>query len=382
MGINKAKSVLAVVIAMAFILAIIPGSAAASQEDPFSEINKRLAGISKEEKAILQNLFTLAQEITLLEAEEKKLASDITLLNGEIEALKTAIESSRQEYEKKKDSLKQVLKSYQKMGPGSYIEIILDSKDFSTFLQRMNILRDLANNTGELIDQLEASGKQLAEEEKRLEDRLAVLKDKQAASRAAIDKKLKLKEENENYLASLKGEKERYLEQLAAVQKVWNELKLMLSAAAKEFSRIIETGSLPADALKVTISFPEIRGAIEDKTINKLLEENSNLNPMSIAFHEGLAEISLPDMKLQLSGSFTIEEGHILRYKAAEGKFFGMPLSPGSIEELFSEGELVLNLEPLLAGSSIHSVEIKEGYIELISKLNLFLNLEGGGKND
>jgi hypothetical protein len=156
----------------------------------------------------------------------------------------------------------------------------------------------------------------LAEEEKRLEDRLALLEEKQAASKAAIDKKLKLKEENESYLASLKGEKEHYQEQLAAVQKVWSELKPIFSSAAKEFSRIVEEGGLPTDALKITFSFTEIRGAIEDKSINKLLEEKSKLAVMSIAFHEGRAEISLPDMKLLLSGSFTIEEGHILRYKA------------------------------------------------------------------
>jgi hypothetical protein len=49
-----------------------------------------------------------------------------------------------------------------------------------------------------------------------------------------------------------------------------------------------------------------------------------------------------------------------------------MKLTPGSLEELFNEGDLVLDIEPLLEGNSINALEIKEGYIELISKLNLF----------
>jgi hypothetical protein len=75
-------------------------------------------------------------------------------------------------------------------------------------------------------------------------------------------------------------------------------------------------------------------------------------------------------------------EGHILKFQAQEGSFFGMPLAPGSIGELFQEGDLVLNLEPLLAGNVIHSLEIKEGYLELINKLNIFNTIGGRGNND
>ena len=368
---HKIKSLIIFCIAITLALVILSTSAA-GQADPFSEIKEKLSGISDKEKEILQKLFTLAQEIELMETEEKELASGVDTINGEIKSLETAIAEGELAYEKKRSSLEQVLKSYQRMGPGSYVEIILDSDNLNTFLQRVNILQDLTRNTGELLDQLEASGEMLSKEKAALSEKLVLIKEKQEQSRKALVKKVKLKHEAEEYLASLKGEKEHYQEQLNGIQIMWGELKPLFADAAKEFSRIIEEGSLPADALRITFSFIDIKGAIDDKVINEVVTKQSKLPKMIFAFHPGKVEISLPDKQLVLSGTFIIVEGHILKFQAQEGSFFGMPLASGSIEELFREGDLVLNLEPLLAGNVIHSIEIKEGYLELINKLDLF----------
>jgi len=369
---SRIKPIIAICLIITLVLALVPESASAIQTDPFSEIKEKLSGISEEEKKILQNLFVLAQEVELMEAEEKELALGVDAINREIKTLEATITQGEMEYKRKKDSLEQVLKSYQRMGPGSYVEIVLESDDLNTFLQRMNILRDLTHNTGELLDQLEASSEKLSRERTKLAARLVQQKEKQALSKAAIAKKMKLKREKEEYLASLKGEKEHYQEQLAGIQKVWSELKPIFSEAANEFSRIVAKGSLPSDALRITFSLIDIKGAIDDKVINKVILEQSKLPEMVFSFHPGKVEISLPEKHLVLSGIFVIQDGKILKFQAKEGSFFGMQLAAGSLEELFAEGDLVLDLEPLLAGNVIHSVEIKEGYLELINKLDLF----------
>jgi hypothetical protein len=198
------------------------------------------------------------------------------------------------------------------------------------------------------------------------------MEDRQKQSREALNKKMEFKKEKEEYLASLKGEREQYQKQLADIEQMWDELKPLFSDAAKEFSRIIGEGSLPTDALRVKFNFVEVRGAIDDKVINKVVSEQSSLPDIEFAFHPGDVEISLPDKYLVLSGTFVILDGHTLKFQAKEGNFYGMKLTPGSLEELFKEGDLVLDIEPLLEGNSINALEIKEGYIELISKLNLF----------
>ncbi len=342
------------------------------QADPFSEIKDKLEDISQEEKEILQNLFILAQDIELLEIEEKKLSQEIMSINQDIKDLEAVIAKGELDFVKKQESLKQILRSYQRMGPGSFLEIILESDSLSTLLQRINILRDLTRNTGELLEQLEASGKKLSTEKARLSEKLALSEENQRQSKAALDKKLELKSEKEEYLASLKGDREYYQEHLISIERVWGELKLFFPEAAKEFSRIIAEDSLPAEALRLTFSFMEIRGAIEDKIINGVVSEHASLPQIMFSFHPDEVEISMPEKNLVLLGTFKIQDGHTLVFEAQKGSFYGMPLESGILEELFSKGNLILDIEPLLAGNKVHSLEIKEGYLELIHRIKLF----------
>lgn len=369
---EKSRALIASGLVIIFALTVIPICTVSSQTDPFSEIKQKLYGISDEEKEILQNLFTLAQEVELLEAEEKELSQEAEAINLEIKELETEIAGGENDYEKKQEGLKSVLRSYQRMGPGSFFEIILDSDSLSTFLHRVNTVRDLVRNTGELLEQLESKAEKLSKMKTLLSEKLMLVKHKQEQSKDALTKKMELKLEKEEYLSSLMGKREYYQEYLTNIEGVWNELKPLVSEAVNEFSHIIEEGNLPTDALKITYSFLNIKGSIDDKSINKVISEQSSLPGMVFAFHPGKVEVSLPEKNIVLSGTFAILEGHILKFQAQEGSFFGMSLEQGSIEELFSNGDLVLNLEPLLAGNLIHALEIKEGYLELISKLKLF----------
>lgn len=372
---NKYKSIKSLMvfgIAIILVLGAFSPGVVVGHADPFLEIKEKLSGISEEEKEILQNLFTISQEIELMEIEEKKLSQDVEIMNKEIKSMEVTIKEGESNYKKRQESLKQVLRSYQRMGPGSFLEIILDSDSLGTFLQRVNTVRDLTRNTGELLDQLEVSGEKLKKDKTMLSERLILLEERQKQSREALAKKMGLKKEQEEYLASLKGERMYYQEHLTNIERVWNELKPLFSDAAREFSRIIEEGNIPSEALKVTFSFTEARGTIEDNVINKVVSEQSTLPMIVFSFHPGKVEISLPEKYLVLSGTFVITDGHTLKFQAQEGSFYGMPLEAGSIEELLSKGDLVLNIEPLLAGNVINDLEIKEGHLELINRFKLF----------
>ncbi|MGE5677287.1 MAG: coiled-coil domain-containing protein [Pseudomonadota bacterium] len=359
-------------LAIMLVFAAVSGNMLVGHADPFLEIKEKLSGISEEEKEILQNLFTLSQEIELMELEEKKLSSDVEKMNSDIKSMEAAISEGEQRFAKKRESLRQVLRSYQRMGPGSFLEIILESDSLGTFLQRVNTVRDLTRNTGELLSELEASGEKLKAEKAALSESLLKVEEKRKQAKEALAKKLELRKEQENYLASLKGERLYYQEHLKNIERVWNELKPLFAKAADEFSRIIKEGNIPSEALKVSFSFTEARGAIADSVINKVVEEQSTLPAMIFSFHPGSVEIDLPEKYLMLSGTFVITDGHTLKFQAASGSFYGMPLEPGAIQELFGNGELVLDIEPLLAGNTINDLEIKEGYLELINRYKLF----------
>lgn len=90
----------------------------------------------------LQKLFAQKQKIGAMDKEEERIAGDIATLNRQIAGLQSSIAEEEIAYTQKQEDLKQLLQSYQRMGPGSYLEIILESNDLTDFLRRLNILRE------------------------------------------------------------------------------------------------------------------------------------------------------------------------------------------------------------------------------------------------
>ena len=64
---------------------------------------------------------------------------------------------------------------------------------------------------------------------------------------------------------------------------------------------------------------------------------------------------------------------------AEEGSFYGMELESSSLEELFMENQLVLDLKSMLGNNSkLKSVEIKEDFLEITIEWNFFSMSQGG----
>jgi peptidoglycan hydrolase CwlO-like protein len=372
----KIKVILILILIVPFTQIFFCTSRALGKADPPSVVKEKLNGITDEEKKILQNLFILAQEIEVAEGEEKAIALDVENINGEIKDFEAKIQGSENAYTKKQEGLKQVLKSYQRMGPGSFFEIIMNSDSLSSFLQRLNILRDLTQNTGELLKQLDKSREELYSQKKILGEKLLLLKEKQNQSIEALNKKLQLKKEMEDYLASMEEERELYQGHLDNMQSMMKDLKLFLSKTSEEFSSIIENGSVPSSALRISFSLPDIKAFLDDKVLNDIIEKQPNLPKMVFDFNSGKVQMSFPEKDLILLGTFVIVDGHTLKFIAEEGSFYGMPLEPEYIKEIFSEGELELNFEPLLMGNTLQSLEVKDGYLEFSIKINLFSMLQ------
>lgn len=339
------------------------------EESSALDIEEKLNSISKKEKEILEILFSQFQEIEELERENMRLKEEIDTSKEDIEDLEKKIFNAEEGYEKNLIALERVLKSYQRMGAGSYLEIILESSSLQDFLRRINILRDLSRNSKELLDNIERDKNNLEEEKKNLNTKLVELEEKQNTLENTLKKKQELVKENEEYLESLAEDRSVYEERLEYISIIMDELKDIIGEFTVEFSKIVERGNFPRSAVKESITLKGIKGVIEEKTFNDIIGEQKNLPPMEFKFNEGIIEMNVPEKSLYLSGSFNIEDHRVLTFEPAEGRFLDMELEKGTIEELFKEGNFILNLEPLIGKSIVKSVEIKKGYLEVIVKL-------------
>lgn len=342
------------------------------ESEIFKETQDKLDNISDEEKNILKDLYAMEQEIQETEKEEKKITNQIEEYKIEINNLENKIKEDESSFEKNRDVLKEVLKSYQRMGPGSFLEVLLTSDNLGAFLRTLNTLKDLSRNTEELMTSLDKSKAALIIQKNNLAEKLLGLEDKKEALKLVINEKNKIKNEKENYLSSLKEEREVYQDFLLDITKSWKELKPLFKEATAEFTRLANEGNLPPDAVEVSISRFNVKGTIKEASFNNIILEYSRFPKVEFKFKQGKINVHIPDLKLLLTGNFIVEGNNTLKFIIEEGSFYDLPLEKASIAELLEEGHLLLNLEPLIGSSKVEEVNSQAGYIELIIKAKLY----------
>jgi len=347
--------------------AVVPNRVS-GEVKPITEVQEKLEGITEEEKAVLEILFTLEQEMEEMEREESAITKDIEALQIEIDDMEELLKERQKNYDDQLDILKKVLVGYQRKGPASYLDTLLSAEDLRTFLESINMIKDLTRNVGKLLDSLEEGKKKLAEERDRLSEKAALLADKKEELQEALMKKLELKTKQEAYLATLKEKSEQYQEQLSNLKQMWEDSKLQFSNIVENFSQIIGEGNISLSDLNLSANLFEIKGAIYEETFNEILREHSDLPGLLFHFYKDRVEIEIPEKHLVLIGTFIIAEDKVLKLEVEKGSFYEMPLENESIEELFIDGYLLIDFKELagdmLIDFSLETVETKEGYLE------------------
>ena len=98
------------------------------RQSPPRPLKRLLEQISEDEKAIVEDLFILSQEIEGMKAEEEKAGREIELLSKEISELDKSINARQKQFDEQLSILEQVLVAYQEGGPATFIETLLNSK--------------------------------------------------------------------------------------------------------------------------------------------------------------------------------------------------------------------------------------------------------------
>lgn len=362
------KILLFLIIILIFTSSVILGEG----EDDITQIQEKLSNITEEEKKILEYLFIQVQEIEEMERENKRIDEEIHNISKDIDSIDNRIKEEEKNYQKNLEALKVVLQSYQRMGPGSYIEIILSSDSLTSLIRRINILRDLTKNTDELLANIETSREKLVAEKNNLDEKIKLLEEKQRILEENLHKKQELVKEQEEYLASLQSDRELYLERLEYISMMMEEIKGILNEFTYGFTRILNEGNFPDYGIQQSISLRGIKATIEEKVFNDIINAYEWMPKLEIKFGNGQIELKAPDRDLIISGYFEIEDGQTLKFVPEKGSFLNLPLEKGTIESLFEGGDFTLNFKPLIGNNILREVEILDGYLEVLVALRLF----------
>ena len=115
---KKLMSVLILILSFTFI------AAAMGQIDIVSNTQQNLEDISIEEKAVLEELFFLSQEIDEMNRKAEELSKESEFIAKEIKVMEADILKRQENYNIQLKILEKVLVSYQKNGMTSYLETL------------------------------------------------------------------------------------------------------------------------------------------------------------------------------------------------------------------------------------------------------------------
>lgn len=347
---------------LADVIEYVKRSLIMNDNEPIAQVKDTIDELTIEEKKVLETLFTLTQEIDVLEKEEKRLTNDINIIELDIEQLEIDIEDKQEAYNDNIIILEKILIAYQRRGALSYLDTLLDAGDLKTLVRSINIIREFSKSTEELLNEIEESKVSLEKDKEKLEKNILVLNLEKDKLENTIKNKSELITKQRDYLESLKEQKEFYALQLVQIEALWETNKLLFSNLTDNFSKIINGGNLTLQDLNLTFSFQGIKGAIPQDTLNNMLKSDENLSQMDFIMEEDKVSIHATDLQIKLDGTFTIKDKTTLLYVVEEGSFYDMPLSEESIDELFGEKEFFIdfsNIEGIAITFYIDSVEIE-----------------------
>ncbi|VDN46955.1 conserved protein of unknown function [Petrocella atlantisensis] len=340
--------------------------------DVVTEAENQILQINEEEAGILTDLYLIEQEIMKLEADEVTLSKDIKIYSSEIRVLEKRIIDEENAFNENRDTLEHILKAYQKRGAGTFLEILLDSDHLADFLRRLNMLRDLTQDTGALLNHLEEVQQSLTVEKATLANQLTNLEEEQKRLGEVVEEIKATKIEKESYLTDLLDKREFFENILYEISTAWKVLKPMFVQASEGFSRLAESGSLPEDAMKLRLSMSGFDAIISEKVFNDAILENPDIPGLEFEFEEGYIRLSVPSNHLSVNGNFQVIEGTELVFIPESGTFYDMPLDDTLMNELFEDGGLRLNLKPIIGNNKIKTAESKENDLILAVQINLF----------
>lgn len=336
-----------------------------NSDNIIDEAEYKLLGISEEERSVLEELFSEQKKIELLEYRETELNEELLSLEKEIVSIELDITSQKELYEKNKEALKNVLKAYQRSGSNTFLQIVLKSKDIGDFTTRVNTLRELSKNTGALLSDMEETKVFLDKSVKAIENKKKIISLSQEELNESKEEILDLTVKLEEKLDKLKDDKDKYSKYLENLRHLWDESSAVISSSMNELSDAVNKGILSESIISLDISFFDVKGTILENDLNLLLSKNEILSDIEFEFRDDYIELMIPSKNLTLYGKFVIEDSNIIVLEIQRGEFIGMELSEGSINELFKNGMMKIDMRKILGKSKLQEISVYEDRVEL-----------------
>ena len=181
-----------------------------------SEAEKTIGTVYEQLHAIQRDLDTATAELKQVQAERIQLDKDITKTEAELKAAQARLQSREKVFYKR-------VRDIYINGRLSYLDVVVGSKDFSDFANRMEMLKRILQSDMDLINTIKTEREEIASKKAKLEE-----------DRAKVLELEKVAQEKQNLINQKKAERQAVLERAMndrdTADRAYNEL--MASSAS------------------------------------------------------------------------------------------------------------------------------------------------------
>ena len=140
-------------------------------ENKINQANTEIAGIKEEMTQTLEQINRLNVQIKEQEDEIEENKIELEKVNKEVEAKKIELEEAQANYDKQKKILEKRLISMYEASKTTYLDVLVGSNDFSDFLSKYYLLKEIAKYDKEIIGNLDKAEKVVENENSKLEEK-------------------------------------------------------------------------------------------------------------------------------------------------------------------------------------------------------------------
>ncbi len=173
---------------------------------------------------------TLVEQVETLNEEISVYTSRIAELNDDIADKQAVIDKANADVEDQMKALRKRLVAIYEAGETSDLEIILGAKDFSDFLDKVELVKTLSDSDKKLINKIQKRLDKVSDEQEQLIEDRSELEEDEEALESKQEKLSELLGENEAVLAELYQSKSDAKELLADAQAKESEIRDQLEA--------------------------------------------------------------------------------------------------------------------------------------------------------
>lgn len=179
----------------------------ANVEKKLNNVEQEIVKTSKKINEFNEDIGVLENAIKENEGTYKKIEKKVNTYKNEIDKLEDEIVVLEDGIEKRNEILKNRLTSYQKVGGDiNFVEVILGSVGFESFISRANAASTIAEADQDLIVQQQNAMSQVEEKQNEVEDKLVKQEEEQKKLKEINAKKKKQKEDLEKSKRSVEKE--------------------------------------------------------------------------------------------------------------------------------------------------------------------------------